>query len=86
MHMDRAVFDLKMSVHAVSLYILICSLLDEGREVTLEAIKTQWPASEDALLKAARELEAQGVIRIHPESSSPGWFTVRPSSEWVRHH
>ncbi|ROR02983.1 hypothetical protein [Desulfosoma caldarium] len=83
MQMDRAVFDLGMSVHAVSLYILICALADEGRDSTLEAVRGQWTASEDALWTAAKELERHKVLRIEMESESSGRFWVQPSHEWI---
>ncbi len=84
MLMDRAVFDLGVSVHAVSLYILICALEDEGREPSFELVRHQWTASEEALWKAAGELEHQKVIRIESEGESSGRFWVQPSHQWLR--
>ncbi|MEJ5364852.1 MAG: hypothetical protein WHS86_07115 [Desulfosoma sp.] len=83
MHMNRAVFDLKVSVHAVSLYILICALLDDGREPTVEAVRSQWAASQEALQAAAAELAARGVVRMESESGVPSRFLVQPSAQWV---
>lgn len=84
MHMDRAVFDLKVSVQAVSLYILICALLDDGREPTLDAVRAQWSASESAFQDAVAELAARGVIRLDPEGGLPSRFSVQPSAQWIR--
>lgn len=83
MHMDRAVFDLKVSVHAVSLYILICALLDEGREPTVDAVRSQWSASEEALRAAAAELAARKVVSMETEGDFAGSFSVLPSSQWI---
>ena len=41
MHMDRAIFDMNLSVAATSLYILLCSLQDEEREPTLNTARRQ---------------------------------------------
>lgn len=84
MHMDRAVFDLGVSVHAVSLYILICGLLDEGREPTMEAVLTQWTDSKDALQAAVEELAARGVIGVETGQGFSGRFSVQPSAQWIR--
>ncbi|MGQ9484010.1 MAG: hypothetical protein ACUVSA_03225 [Desulfosoma sp.] len=84
MQMDRSVFDLGLSVHAVSLYILICALADEGQDPSLETVRRQWTASEDALWTAAKELESRKVLRIELESESSGRFWVQPSRQWVR--
>ncbi|WP_448384008.1 hypothetical protein [Desulfosoma sp.] len=84
MHMDRAVFDLKVSVHAVSLYILICALLDDGREPTVDAVRSQWSASEEALQAAAAELAARGVVRMESDGGLSGRFSLQPSAQWIR--
>jgi hypothetical protein len=83
MHMDRSVFDLKVSVHAVSLYILICALLDDGREPTVDAVRTQWSASEEALQAAAAELAARGVVRVESDGGLSGRFSLQPSAQWI---
>ena len=62
MNMDRAIFDLKISVEATSLYILLCALMDGGQAPTLENALLKWTGSEESLMAAARELIARGVI------------------------
>ncbi len=63
MTMDRAIFNLNVSVEATSLYILLCALNDEGTPVTLKAAKGRWNSEENALHGAARELMGQGVLQ-----------------------
>ncbi|NLI81369.1 MAG: hypothetical protein GX443_06725 [Deltaproteobacteria bacterium] len=63
MHMDRAIFDLRASVEATSLYILICALLDQGEErVTLNRAFQQWNGTREELMQAADELSRRGVV------------------------
>ena len=78
MNMDRAVFDLKISVEATSLYILLCALMDAGEAPTLENASLKWTGTEEALAEAARELIERCVVagviptpkdmHLHPNS------------------
>ncbi|MGC8490298.1 MAG: hypothetical protein ACP5SH_01050 [Syntrophobacteraceae bacterium] len=78
MHMDRAIFDLNISVEATSLYILLCALMDAGEIPTLENASSKWTGTEEALTAAARELIDRCVIEgvvptpkemhLHPKS------------------
>ncbi len=62
MNMDRAIFDLKVSVEATSLYILLCALMDGGQAPTLEHARQKWTGTEESLLTAAMELIRRCVI------------------------
>jgi hypothetical protein len=62
MNMDRAIFDLKVSVEAASLYILLCALMDGRQEPTLENARQKWTGNEESLLTAAQELIGRCVI------------------------
>ena len=62
MNMDRAIFDLKISVEATSLYILLCALMDGGQAPTLKNALLKWTGSEESLMAAARELIARCII------------------------
>ena len=60
--MDRAIFDLQTSVEATSLYILLCSVSDEGGAVTLSNAIPRWNNPEETIYKAAEELMIRGVL------------------------
>ncbi len=62
MNMDRAIFDLKISVEAASLYIVLCALMDAGQAPTLENARQKWTGTDESLLTAALELLRRGVI------------------------
>jgi hypothetical protein len=62
MNMDRAIFDLNVSVEATSLYILLCALMDGGQPPTLENALLKWTGTEESLLTAAQELIKRCVI------------------------
>jgi hypothetical protein len=62
MNMDRAIFDLEISVEATSLYILLCALMDSGQAPTLENALQKWTGSEKSLLSAARELIERCIL------------------------
>lgn len=56
MHLDRMIFEFNASVFATSLYILICSHLDEGERPTLNHARRAWNGTAESLIQAAREL------------------------------
>jgi hypothetical protein len=62
MNMDRAIFDLNVSVEAASLYILLCALMDGGLAPTLENAFQRWGGDEESLLVAAQELIERCVL------------------------
>jgi hypothetical protein len=62
MNMDRAIFDLNVSVEATSLYILLCALMDGGQAPTLENAIPKWTGTEESILTAARELIGRCII------------------------
>jgi hypothetical protein len=78
MNMDRAIFDLNISVEATSLYILLCALMDAGEDPTLQNASVKWTGTKEALDTAARELIERGIVagavptpndmHLHPNS------------------
>lgn len=78
MNMDRAIFDLEISVEATSLYILLCALMDAGEDPTLENAFPKWNGTEESLTTAVGELIERCVItgavptpknmHLHPNS------------------
>jgi hypothetical protein len=65
-HMDRAIFHLGASVTATSLYILICSLLDEGQLPMMDRIRVLWNGTQEDLSNSVEELISRGVLEPPP--------------------
>jgi hypothetical protein len=61
--MDSMIFKLNAGVYATSLYILICSQVDEGQRPTLNGILPSWTASADDLVLAVKELSELRVLQ-----------------------
>lgn len=78
MNMDRAIFDLKISVEATSLYILLCALMDAGEHPTLENASSKWTGTEEALREAARELIERCIVA--GAVPTPGDMHLHPNS------
>jgi hypothetical protein len=82
MHMDRAIFDLKISMEATSAYILICSLMDEGHLPALVTIQSLWNGDETSLQTALDELMARQVLQPYRELSPDTKVTINPPDKW----
>lgn len=83
-HMDQAIFHLKASVPATSLYILICSMLDEGEVPTLDRARGQWNGTEENLKEALEELAQRGILHPVPYSENGKPIGLYLSQNWRR--
>jgi len=83
MHMDRAIFELNVSVEATSLYILICALLDQGESPSLGRARVNWSGSDEELLNAAEELVRRGVIQAGQALGDEELLRINPSNKWA---
>jgi hypothetical protein len=82
MHMDRAIFDLKISMEATSAYILICSLMDEGRSPALVTVQSLWNGDDASLQAALDELMARQVLKPWRELTPDTQVTINPPDKW----
>jgi hypothetical protein len=82
MHMDRTIFLIKAGTLATSLYILICSQLDENQPTTMARIRGLWNGTEQELIEAAEELTWRGILAPMNFSQDDKWFRVVPSTRW----
>ena len=76
--MEHTIFELGLSVEAVSLYILLDHFEHSAETVTREILLTKWNASTDMLEKSLQELEMQGVVMINDQ----GVIAATPVSRW----
>jgi hypothetical protein len=82
MHMDRAIFDLRISVEATSAYILICSLMDEGHFPSPKQIRLLWSGDEGSLRAALGELMERQVLVARGELFEDSPVSVNASDKW----
>ncbi len=83
MTMDRAIFDLKASVEATSLYILICALMDQGETPSINRARIQWSGGDTTLLKGVEELIRLGVLESMSLLDEDKPLQVNPSEKWA---
>ena len=82
MNMDRAIFDLNVSVEATSLYILLCALMDGGQAPTLENARLKWTGTGESLLAAAQELVRRCVITGNVPTSKDVHLHPNARDKW----
>jgi hypothetical protein len=80
--MDREIFHLEISTEATSLYILICSLLDEGVTPTLNRIRSRWNGSEAELSRAIDDLIHNRVLEGPTSAINEAFFKLNPKDLW----
>ncbi len=79
--MNQLIFDLKLSVEATSLYLLVEALADGGSPLDRQTALKFWNSPEPQLDLAFTELVARRVLGAEADGS---WL-VRPVSEWLRY-
>lgn len=84
MTMDRAIFDLQLSVDSTSLYILACAVLDQGETPTLNRMRLQWNGSGEGLRKAAEDLIERGILVVNPPLTDSKPLQVNPKGKWQK--
>jgi hypothetical protein len=82
MYMDRAIFDLKATVEATSLYILLCALVDQGETPTLNRATVQWNGNRESLARAAEELMERSVLEKSQPMDGDRPLKINPKEEW----
>lgn len=81
--MDPQIFNQGLSVMAVSAYILITALLNDGVRPAMSAITPRWNASPGDLDQALAELAAFHIVERHPgDSEDDPLHLVNPASLW----
>jgi len=87
MSLDRMIFEFNASVYATSLYILVCSCLDEGERPTLGQARKVWNGTEESLLQAARELVDLRILQPMQEPfdfNRPLYLNPRERWAWCK--
>ena len=76
--MDQRIFEMKLSVEATSLYLLMVPLSDSGATLDRPTLLRFWNSGPEELDRALAELEERGVIGGDQRRR---WY-VRPVGSW----
>ncbi|MDD2220075.1 MAG: hypothetical protein PHO79_05615 [Desulfoplanes sp.] len=76
--METRIFELGLSVEAVSLYILLDYFGEFAKDISLDDVRTKWSSSESILERSLDELDLQSVISRQPGDV----IHLTPSSRW----
>jgi len=82
MNMDRMIFDFNPSVFATSLYIILCSHIDEGERPTLNHALRAWNSTEENLIQAAKELIDLNILKSLEPLDLDGRLSLNPREKW----
>jgi hypothetical protein len=81
--MDTQIFKLNLSVHAVSLYILVAELASLGIRPTSEEIMARFNATEKASQDALEELLRHEVLYENVLGDGLKSYHPNPASLWI---
>jgi hypothetical protein len=76
--MDKRIFELGLSVEAISLYLIMADLEHSAVPLTWEPIEARWTGTREKLEQSLKELEFQNVIAAVEEP-----LKILPSQQWM---
>ena len=81
--MQQKIFDLRLPVETVSLYLLCCALADAGAPVSTRNLLAKWNAGQDALMRGLDTLVAKNILnrRISDQQGNV-IYTIRDIDQW----
>jgi hypothetical protein len=80
--MDTQIFNLSLSVPAISAYILICSLVGDGTRPNWAILRQAWVGPPEDLDPSMAELLAWQVIDTISNAEGQEHFWPNPASLW----
>jgi hypothetical protein len=80
--MDTQIFNLGLSVEAVSAYILLCSLVGDGKSPDWPVMRAAWVGPPEALEPSVKELLAYRVLESLAGPTGEERFWPNPASLW----
>ncbi|MDR1872906.1 MAG: hypothetical protein LBS60_13480 [Deltaproteobacteria bacterium] len=80
--MDTQIFNLGLSVEAISAYILLCSLVGDGKKPDWPILRAAWVGEPAALEPAIRALLLFNVIDLISEAGGEERFWPNPAPFW----
>lgn len=83
MKMDPMIFEFNAGVHATSLYLIICSFLDEGVKPTINQVLKAWNATEEDLAKAVGELCEHRILKPTDQLQHDRELLLNPRENWA---
>jgi hypothetical protein len=82
MKMDPMIFEFNAGVYATSLYLLICSYLDEGQQPTLNQVLKSWNSTEGNLVDAVKELSDFRILKPMESLDYDGELLLNQRENW----
>ncbi|MBT8762801.1 hypothetical protein KFV02_02515 [Desulfohalobiaceae bacterium Ax17] len=76
--MDNKIFELGLSVEAISLYLLLDALIAAETPLNMANVHSRWNATEEMLSKSIAELQMNDIIQINGQE-----FVLNPVSNWT---
>lgn len=61
--MNQKIFNLGLSVETVSVYLICCSLSDNGTAISTKNLSSMWNGTESSLIEGLKDLEERNILR-----------------------
>lgn len=81
--MDQLIFQIKLPVETISVYLLCCSLVDTGQTISIANLRTLWSKSEKSLSAGIEELTRRKILsRILSDLQGQTIYRLLDAGKW----
>ena len=80
---QQKIFKMNLSVEEISLYLLMCSLVESGLAVSLNRIKSRWNGSDSELFNSLAVLEEKGIVRLFLSEGTNRIYSIEAPERWI---
>ena len=81
--MNQKIFDSGLSVETISVYLICCSLTDNGTIISTKTLSRMWNSTRASLQEGLRRLEEGNIIRrIISDSDGNNVYRLSDAKDW----
>lgn len=81
--MSQKIFKMALSVEAVSLYLLCCSLADRGAALSTKNIRDLWNGTAEGLADGLSDLEQRNILtRLISDRKKSAVYRLLDDTQW----
>lgn len=81
--MDQKVFTIGLSIEAISIYLLCCSLADSDTTISSKNLLEIWTGTKEALVEGLKDLEKRNILlKVISDRKESNIYKLTDADTW----
>ena len=81
--MDQKIFTIGLSIEAISIYLLCCSLADSDTTVSSKNLLEIWSGTKEALIEGLKDLEKRNILlKVISDRKESNIYKLTDANKW----